>query len=47
MQRLRGMGQGVTSNHRERRGRGRGDTLHNGLMKLRSLVGNLRETAGT
>ena len=39
------MGQGATSNRRERRGRG--DTLHDGLVKLRSLVGKLRETAGT
>ena len=35
------MRQGATSNRRERRGRG--DTLHDRLVKLRSLVGKLRE----
>ena len=45
MQRLRGMGQGATSNHR--RGEEEGDILHDELMKLRSYVGKLRETAGT
>ena len=30
-----------------RRGEEEGDTLHDGLVKLRSLVGKLRETAGT
>ena len=39
------MGQGATSNCR--RGEEEGDILHNRLMKLRSYVGKLRETAGT
>ena len=39
------MGQGATS-HR-RRGEEEGETLHDGLVKLRSYVGKLRETAGT
>ena len=30
-----------------RRGEEEGDTLHDGLVKLRSLVEELRETAGT
>ena len=35
------MGQGATSNRR--RGEEEGKTLHDGLVKLRSLVGKLRE----
>ena len=45
VQQLGGMGQGVTSNRR--RGEEEGDTIHDGFVKLRSLVGKLRETAGT
>ena len=39
------MGQGATSNRR--RGGEKEGILHDGLVKLRSLVGKLRETAGT